>query len=174
MDPQDLLMTALRASLVYFFLLFVVRVLGKREVGQATAFDFIVALMLGEVVDEIIYADVSLVKGAIAIGVVAIWHLLNSYGSYKSKWIDKLTGAGPTELVRNGEILRDGLAQVRMNEDDLQSELRLQSIEDLAEVKVATLEPNGRVSVIKEAWAETVQKGDLPGGPKVSKRKKEG
>jgi len=61
MDIQGLLMTALRATVV-FFLLAVVRLLGKREVGGSTAFDFIVALMLGEVVDEIIYADVSILS----------------------------------------------------------------------------------------------------------------
>ncbi len=52
MDTNELLFTALRATFVYFFLLLVVRVLGKREIGATSAFDLIVALILGEVVDE--------------------------------------------------------------------------------------------------------------------------
>ena len=47
-------------------------------------FDFIVALMLGEVVDEAIYGDVSMVKGLLAIAVIALWHLINSWASFKS------------------------------------------------------------------------------------------
>lgn len=162
MDPNDLLMTALKATVVYFFLLFVVRILGKREVGSFTAFDFIVALILGEVVDEIIFSDVSMVKGLLAISVVAAWHLINSWASYRSKIIDRITGAEPTVLVEHGKIQQESLARERMSEGELWSELRLQSVDELKEVKRATMEPNGQVSVIQEDWARPVQKGDLP------------
>ena len=161
MDPQDLLLTAVRASIIYFFLLLVVRVLGKREVGSASAFDFIVALMLGEVVDEAIYGDVSMVKGLLAIAVIAIWHLVNSWASFKSRTIEKLTSASPTVLVENGQIKQDALAKERLNEEELYSQMRLMEIEDIQEVKKATLEPNGQISVIQEDWAKPVQKGDL-------------
>jgi uncharacterized membrane protein YcaP (DUF421 family) len=164
MDVQDLLMTALRATIIYFFLLIVIRLLGKREVGSSSAFDFMVALMLGEVVDEAIYGDVSMWKGFTVIAVVALWHVINAWASYKSKTIDRLTGATPTVLVEDGKIRQDALAKERLNEDELWSELRLMSIDELKEVKTATLEPNGKVSVIKQEWAKTVQKGDLPKG----------
>src|ERR1041384_2986201 len=105
-DWTELMQTALRASFVYFFLLFVVRILGKREIGNTSAFDLIVALILGEVVDEIIYGDVTIWQGVVAMGVVAIWHLANSWASYKSEIIDKITGASPTVVVKKGEIQR--------------------------------------------------------------------
>ena len=170
MDPQDLLFTALRATLIYFVLLFVVRLLGKREVGAASAFDLIVALMLGEVVDEIIYGDVTLVKGLLAIGIIAAWHLVNSWASYKSRLVDKITGAGPTVLIEHGKIKDDALAKERMSQDEVYAELRLQSVDDLSEVKLATLEPNGQVSVLKEDWAKTIQKQDV--FPKVAEESK--
>ena len=62
-DLNELMWTALRASFVYLFLLLVVRLLGKREIGNTSAFDLVVALILGEVVDEIIYADVTILQG---------------------------------------------------------------------------------------------------------------
>jgi uncharacterized membrane protein YcaP (DUF421 family) len=161
MDPQDLMLTALRASLVYFYLLLVVRILGKREVGNTTAFDFIVALMLGEVVDEAIFGDVSMVKGLLAITVIGAWHLINSWASYKSKLIEKITCAEPTELVKSGKFIKDALAKERINEAEVFSEMRQMGIEDLKEVKTATLEPNGKISFIQEEWAKTLQKGDL-------------
>jgi uncharacterized membrane protein YcaP (DUF421 family) len=169
-DVNELLYTALRASFVYFFLLLVVRLLGKREIGNTSAFDLIVALILGEVVDEIIYGDVTMLQGVTAIVVVAIWHVVNSWASFKSEIIDKITGAPPTILVKNGQIQRKNLAKERVNEDELLSELRLMGVDDVKEVKQATLEPNGKVSVIQEDWAKPVQRQDLT-GLKPAKRK---
>jgi uncharacterized membrane protein YcaP (DUF421 family) len=160
-DWTELMYTALRASFVYFFLLLVVRILGKREIGNTSAFDLIVALILGEVVDEIIYGDVTILQGVVAIGVVAIWHLANAWASYKSAIIDKITGASPTVLVKNGQVQRKNLAKERLNEEELWSELRMMGVDDIKEVKQATLEPNGKVSVIQEEWAKPVQRQDL-------------
>jgi len=160
-DVKELLYTALRASFVYFFLLLVIRILGKREVGNTSAFDLIVALILGEVVDEIIYGDVTILQGVTAITVVGIWHLVNSWASFKSELIDQLTGAPPTVMVENGQIQRKNLAKERLNESELFSELRMMGVENVKEVKRATLEPNGRISVLLEEWAKPIQRQDL-------------
>jgi uncharacterized membrane protein YcaP (DUF421 family) len=172
MDVNELLFTALRASFVYIFLLLVVRVLGKREIGNTSAFDLIVALILGEVVDEIIYGDVTILQGVIAILTVAIWHLVNSWASFKSKFIDKLTGAPPTVMVKNGQIQRKNLAKERLNEEELFSELRMAGVDNVKEVKQATLEPNGTISVLLEEWAKPVQRQDVvETKPRSQKRK---
>lgn len=168
-DWTELMYTALRASFVYFFLLLIVRLLGKREIGNNSAFDLIVALILGEVVDEIIYGDVTIWQGVVAIVVVAIWHLVNSWASFKSQVIDKITGAPPTVLVKNGQIQRKNLAKERINEEELWSELRMMGVDDIKEVKQATLEPNGKLSVVQEDWAKPVQRQDLE--LKTAKRK---
>jgi uncharacterized membrane protein YcaP (DUF421 family) len=171
-DTSELLYTALRASFVYFFLLLIIRVLGKREIGNTSAFDLIVALILGEVVDEIIYGDVTILQGVVAIMVVAVWHLVNSWASFKSDVIDKITGAPPTVMVKNGQIQRKNLAKERINEEELFSELRMMGVEEVEEVKQATLEPNGKVSVLLEEWAKPVQRQDLTElKPKGQKKK---
>lgn len=64
-------------------------------------------------------------------------------------------------LVKNGQIQRRNLAKERLTEEELLSELRMMSVEDVKEVKQATLEPNGKVSVIQEDWAKPVQRQDL-------------
>ena len=171
MDTNELLFTALRATFVYFFLLLVVRILGKREIGATSAFDLIVALILGEVVDEIIYGDVTLLQGVIAILVVALWHLVNSWASFKSQFIDKLTGASPTILVKNGQMQKKALAKERLNEEELWSELRMTGVDKLEEVKQATLEPNGSVSVLLEDWAKPLQHQDLSAVKPRTKKK---
>jgi len=161
MDPSDLFLIVVRASVLYFFILLVVRLMGKREIGTISAFDLIVSLMIGEVVDEVIYGDVSLVKGFLAIGTVAVWHLVNSWASYRSKTIQKLTESSPDPVVKHGEIQRKAMARERMSDDDLWSQLRMQGVDDIKEVKQATIEPSGEISVLQEDWAKPVQKGDL-------------
>src|SRR5687768_13826508 len=161
MDTQDLLLTAGRASLVYVFVLLVIRLLGKRSVGAFGAFDLLVALMLGEVVDEIVFGDVSLAKGFVAIAVIGLWHFVNGWAAYKSKFIDWLTESKPCVLVEHGEIQHDHLAAERLNEAELWTALREDGIEDIKEVKLAMLEPDGRISVILEEWAKPLEKRDL-------------
>jgi uncharacterized membrane protein YcaP (DUF421 family) len=169
MDWPELLNTALRATLVYLFVLFVIRLLGKRSVGNLSAFDLLVALMMGEVVDEIIFGDVTLAKGFVAIGVVAFWHYVNAWAGFRWKAIDELTEGTPRVLVRHGQIDRDALAAERLSEDELWSNLRVAGIDDITEVKQACLEPSGHVSVIQEEWAEPIQKRDLePRAPRAA------
>ena len=161
MDLHELALTALRATIIYVVLLVVVRLLGKRTVGEATAFDFMVALILSEVVDEPIYGDVPMVQALVVIGVVAGWHAVNSWLSYRSARFDRLAGGEPTVLVKDGAMVRDGMRRERVNEEELWSLLRLQGIDDLRDVKEATLEPDGLLSVIKTEEARELQKRDV-------------
>jgi uncharacterized membrane protein YcaP (DUF421 family) len=145
-------------------MLFVIRILGKRTVGNFAAFDLLVALMLGEVVDEIIYGDVSIAQGMVAIGVVAAAQYGNAWLSYWDHGFDAILEGKPTPIVRNGEMVVKGMRAERMNAKAVMHELRLQGVDDISEVKLAMVETDGVVSVIKEDWAETVRKADL-GGP---------
>ena len=173
MDSHELLMTALRALGVYVLMLFVIRVLGKRTVGNFAAFDLLVALMLGEVVDEIIYGDVSIAQGAVAIGVVAAAQYGNAWLSYFDHGFDRILEGTPTPIVRNGEMVKKGMRAERMNPKAVMHELRLQGVDDIKEVKLAMVETDGVVSVIKEDWAEVVQKADLGGEAAKQKQQAE-
>jgi uncharacterized membrane protein YcaP (DUF421 family) len=161
MDPHELLMTALRAAVVYVGMLAVIRVLGKRTVGNFTAFDLLVALMLGEVVDEMIYGDVAMAQGIVAILVIAAAHYSNSWLSYWDHGFDRILEGTPTPIVKDGVLQRDGLKREHMNEKDALAELRHHGVEDLAEVHLAHVEVDGQVSVIRQDWASPVQKADV-------------
>ena len=161
MDWHELGMTAARGLLVYGLMLVVIRVLGKRTVGNFTAFDLLVALMLGEVVDEIIYGDVSIAQGVVAILVVAAAKYVTAWISYFDHGLNRLLEGTPSEIVRNGELVRKGLRGELMNEKEVYAALRLRGVSDIREVKLAVMEVDGEVSVIKEDWAEPLRKGDI-------------
>ena len=161
MEIQELLFTGLRSAGLYVLMLVVIRLLGKRTVGNFSAFDLLVALMLGEVVDEIIYGDVNFLQGTTAIVVIAAAKYLTSYLSYRTELFNRILDGTPRILVRNGNIEKDGLQHELVNPKELMASLRLHGISDMREVKLATMEVDGLVSVIKEEWAETLQKIDL-------------
>jgi len=106
MEIQDLAITALRALGVYALMLAVIRLMGKRTVGMFTAFDLLVALMLGEVVDEIIYGDVTFSQGAVAITVIALAKYSTAWLSYFDHGLNKLLEGTPTAIIRDGKLVR--------------------------------------------------------------------
>ena len=161
MEPGELALTAARAVAVYIVMLAVIRLSGKRTIGNFSAFDFLVALMLGEVVDELIYGDVSMAQGFIAVGVVAALHYANSWLTYWDHGFGHLLEGSPTVVLEKGQLHYPGLRAERMNEKDVLSELRLHGVDDLREVKLAVVEYNGQLSVIQQDWAEPVQKADV-------------
>jgi uncharacterized membrane protein YcaP (DUF421 family) len=161
MEIEELLATAARTAAIYILMLVVLRSLGKRAVGNFSAFDLLVALMLGEVVDEIIYGDVTFAQGAVAIGVIALMEYGNEWLSYFDHGFDRVLSGTPTVLIKDGQPQPEGLRKERINQNELMSHLRLYGIEALSEVKLAMMENDGQVSVIEQEWARPLQKGDL-------------
>ena len=126
MDPRELLLTALRSVAVYVLMLVVIRLLGKRTVGNFSAFDLLVALMLGEVVDEIVYGDVGFAQGAAAVLVIAALHYANSWYSFRSPAFARLTEGSPTPVLIDGKFHHPGMAEERMSGREVMAALRLQ------------------------------------------------
>ena len=161
MDPQELLLTAARAFAVYVLMLVVIRALGKRTVGNFSAFDLLVALMLGEIVDEIIYGDVRFDQGTIAIMTLAALTYADSWMAFKSRFLQQWLEGTPTVVIRDGEYDRDGMRRERMSEQDVLAMLRHQGVQDMREVHLAVVETDGEVSVLRQTWADPAQRADV-------------
>ena len=161
MDPRELMLTAGRALAVYVLMLVVIRALGKRTVGNFAAFDLLVALMLGEVVDEIIYGDVSFMQGTVAIVVISAAQYSNAWLTWWDHGFDKLLEGTPTVVVRDGELQKAGMKTERMNEKDVVAHLRAKGIRDIREIQLALIEDDGEMSVLLFEWAQPAQKADV-------------
>jgi uncharacterized membrane protein YcaP (DUF421 family) len=161
MDAHELLMTAGRAVAVYVLMLVVVRALGKRTVGNFSAFDLLVALMLGEIVDEMIYGDVRFIHGTVAMVTIGAVAYADSWLSYWDHGMEAILEGKPTIVVKKGEFHLAGMRRERMNEKDVLASLRLQGVRDMREVEYALVEHDGSVSVVHFPWAEPVVKADI-------------
>ena len=164
MDTAELLRTAGRTVAVYVMMLVVIRALGKRTVGNFSAFDLLVALMLGEVVDEMIYGDVRFIQGTVAIVTLGAITYADSLLSYWDHGMEAVLEGKPTIVVKGGEFVRRGMRAERMNEKDVLGTLRMQGVRDMREVEYAVVEHDGTVSVLMYPWADGATKADVDEG----------
>ena len=161
MEANELLMTAARATAVYVLLLIVIRALGRRTIGNISAFDLLVALMLGELVDEMIYGDVRFIQGTVAVVVIAGLAFADSLLCYWDKGLEAILEGKPTLVVKGGRFHRAGMRRERMNEKDVLGALRTQGIRDMREVEFAVVEHDGTVSAVRYEGAEPAIKADV-------------
>ena len=110
---------------------------------------------------DAIYGDVPFSRALVAVTVLAGLHYANSWLSYRKPRVGEWLEGTPTPIVRAGRTVQAGLRKERMSEQEVHAELRLAGIDDLGEVKLAQVETDGHVSVIREAWAEPLRKADL-------------
>jgi uncharacterized membrane protein YcaP (DUF421 family) len=146
---DDALSTAVRTVVVYGFALVAVRLGSKRFLSQASAFDVVVAIMLGSVMSRAISASAplwpTLLSGAVLIAV----HWLLAALAYRLDWLGPLVKGRPALLVRDGRVDREAMRQAGVSDQDLEQAVRLQAGEtDLSRVRQARLERDGSISVV--------------------------
>jgi uncharacterized membrane protein YcaP (DUF421 family) len=141
-----------RTIIVTFLILFIIRWLGNKGLGQLTTFELIILVGLGSAVgDPMIYAEeISIPQAFTAIIIVVILFKVFDYFTMKSHRFSKLTVPEAILLVKDGEMVDNGLHKARIDDREFESYMRLHGIEDISEVKLSYLEVNGQVSFIKK------------------------
>lgn len=155
----------LRATVMFAVLYLLVRLLGKRELGQMTPFEFIVMVVFGDLIQQgVTQNDFSLTGATLAVCTFAFWGLVLSWASYLSPKAEKVLEGEPRVIVRHGEILDINRHRDRLTRGEIESEMRLAGIAALEDVAWAVLEPSGKISFIKrERAANAAAQIDSPG-----------
>mgnify|MGYP000955456539 CR=1 FL=1 len=152
----------LRAAAMYFMALLMVRVLGKRALGELGPFDFVVMTGVGHTVVSIaLDKQLPFYEGIIILATLAVLEYMMSYAALKSHKLSNLINGKPVLLIDKGRIIKSNLAREKFNVDDLLQELRKQGIRDIDEVDKGTLESCGGFSVILKEEDEPVSLRDL-------------
>ena len=141
----------MRATVMFFILFLLIRLLGKRELGQMTPFELVVLVVLGDLIQQgVTHNDFSLTGATLAISTFAFWALLLSWTTYLFPRAKDLLEGTPRVVVRNGEIVNENLRRDRLTRDEILSEMRLAGIGRISDVAWAILEPQGKMSFIKK------------------------
>ena len=140
-----------RPIVIYIFLLIALRLAGKREMAQMNAFDLVVLLMLSNTVQNaIIGADNSVTGGMIGAAALIAVNAIMVRVIYRFKGIDRLVEGEATDLIKDGKFLRDNMRREVITENEVMSAVRRQGIDDVADVKTATLETTGNITVLSK------------------------
>jgi len=138
-----------RSVVVYLFLLVAFRLCGKRQLGQLSAFDLVVLLIISNVVQNaVIGNDNSLGGGLIGATAILLLNLVVAYVTFRFRRADRVVEHSPTLLVRHGRVLRDNLRRERLGPRDLRAALRHHGVVSIRDIRYAFLEEDGHVSVI--------------------------
>jgi uncharacterized membrane protein YcaP (DUF421 family) len=145
---------ALRAIVLYAFLVLVTRVVGRRELSSLSPFDLILLIVLGDAIQQGLTQDDYSVTGAvIAVATIATLQIGTSYLSYRSKRARRVLEGLPIVLIERGGVVERNLRRERMSLDDVAEEMRTQQIASVDEVEWGILESNGTISFIKRSDA---------------------
>jgi uncharacterized membrane protein YcaP (DUF421 family) len=147
----------IRALAVYFGLLILFRLAGKRTLAQITTFDFILLLIIGDVVQPgLLDSDNSLFGGLTVILTIMGADIAMSLIKQRSKTIEKLVDGVPLIVVENGEIIKEHAEKARIDASDVMQEARkYHGLERLDQVKYAVLERSGGITIIPKETARS-------------------
>ena len=137
-----------RSLIVYIFLLVLIRLTGKRQIGQLAPFDLILLLVLSNAVQNAMNGgDNSVQAGLIsAVTLVALNYGIG-YATYRSKRIEAIIEGRPQLLIHNGHLYKDVMEQQRLTQHELDAALRRQGVNDIGRVHMAMIENNGEITV---------------------------
>jgi len=157
-----LLVVFVRTILLYFIILFVIRVMGKAELSKMSPFQLIVVFMIAELAAIPIESpEVSMITGVTAIFTLMFIQVLISFISLKSEKFKNFFSGKPSILIEKGQINHRELKSLRITINDLMEQLRLGNAASISEVEYAVMESNGDLSIILKAPNKPLTANDM-------------
>jgi len=142
----------IRAAVAYAFIIFLLRIIGRRELSTLAPSDLVLLVVMGDLVQNgVTQSDQSVTGIFLALSTFAILTVAVSVVTFKSRRVQTLVEGAPLILVQDGKPVDKNLRSERLNIDDVAEEARGQGIERLDEIKWCVLESSGSMSFIKAA-----------------------
>ncbi len=139
----------LHTVVVYLFLIFALRVLGRRQMGQLTIVDLAIILVMGSAVETaMVSGDTSLIAGLVCTTTLLVSNRLLAFGCLRSKRLRHLVVGGPLLLVHNGHLVEEHLHRVGLSDDDVLEAVRERGEAGIETVRFAVLETDGTINVV--------------------------
>ena len=140
---------ALRAIFLYAFVVFVIRVMGRRELSSLSAIDLVLLVVLGDAIQQGLTQDDYSVTGAvIAVSTIAAVQVGSSYLSFRSRRARRVLEGEPIVILQDGKLIARNLKRERLTEDEVAEEMRGQQIASVEDVEWGILESDGTMSFI--------------------------
>ena len=157
-----MLLIFVRTTIIYILVLFVMRFMGKREIGQMQPFELVISIMIADLASTpMAEIGIPILYGIIPIiGLLSI-HIIISILNIKSIKAREIICGKPRLLVNNGRIDEKALIKENFTINELQERLRVNNVSNLGDIEYAILETSGQISVILKSEKRTVTPEDL-------------
>jgi uncharacterized membrane protein YcaP (DUF421 family) len=140
-----------RATVTFAALFVLTRGLPRRTLADMAPFEMLLLVTLGDIVQQgITQEDYSLTGSLLAVSTFAGWATILSYATWRWRRAARIIDGSPLVIVRDGTPVTDALRVERLPLDEVMESARQQGIDDLAHVRLAILEPNGRISFLTQ------------------------
>lgn len=141
--------SVLRIAFVYFFLMLALRIMGKRELSEMSAFELVTLLMVPEIFSTALARDdYSMTHATIGVATLFTLVFITSLLTFRFKRVEHVVEGTPTVLVSDGKTIERNLRRERVTADEVFSELHKAGLHELDQVRWAILEADGRISII--------------------------
>ncbi|GAB3194315.1 uncharacterized membrane protein YcaP (DUF421 family) [Pontibacter aydingkolensis] len=147
--------TIVRGLVIYFFLLIVFRISGKRTLHEVTTFDFVLLIIIAETTEQALLSDDHSITNSLVLIVTLVFAdvTLSIFKQY-SKKAGKILDGTPTILVADGNLLKNKMDKARVDKEDIMEAARkLQGLETMSQIKYAILEIDGSISIVPKGKA---------------------
>ena len=152
-----------RGSVVYVFLLVLLRLTGKRQIGQLAPFDLVLLLVLSNSVQNSMNAgDNSLVGGLISAATLVALNYGVSYATFRSKKLEALIEGRPQVIIHNGRVFEEVMRSAKLTHHELSAALRRSGCTCAEDVQIAVLENNGSISIVARVSPQTSAAFETP------------
>lgn len=143
-----LLETFVRGSVTFFVLFVLLRML-KRQIGGLGLSDLLVLVLIADAAaDGMLGGATSVTNGVVLVATIIFWNYVFNWLDYRAPGFHRLFQSPALPLVKNGQLLRHNMRREFITHEELMSQLRLQGIDDVTQVRAAYLEADGRISVL--------------------------
>ena len=139
----------IRATVIFFFVFLVTRVVGRRQLSQMEPFDLILLVVVGDLVQQsVTQSDESVTGALIVISTIALLSVALSWISFRFRKLRLVTEGEPIVLVQDGRTIERNMRRERITREDIEEEARQSQISSIDELRWAILENDGNISCI--------------------------
>lgn len=146
-SPLELI---IRGTVMYWLLFLLFRFVVRRDLGSVGLADILIFVVVADAAQNGMAGDYKTIsEGAVLIGTLITWNWIFDRMAYHYEWFARFSEPAPILVIRHGKVLHANLRRHMITVDELKSQVRLQGVESVYEVKYAFLEPDGKLSVVK-------------------------
>ncbi len=147
MNPLELVV---RGTLMYWFLFLLFRFFLRRDVGSIGIADVLLLVLIADASQNAMAGGYETVSdGIVLVATIASWNWLFDWAAFRFEWMRRFLAAKPLQLVIDGKMQRRNLRKEMISQDELMAALREQGIDALEKVRLATMESDGVITVVK-------------------------